>query len=261
MGVFATVPHSDMQGQLYEKIIAKVPGQHLLAVVKSDDAGVESLRSLRTALQFALLDARNNIVLFSGPTPGIGKSFVSANFAAVLAAAGKRVLLVDADLRKGYINQYFGFARGPGLSEVIAGSQKFEQVVHRDAAPTLDVLTTGQLPPNPGELLMSPAMAQFMLTVSEQYDLVLIDTPPVLAVSDTQVVAAGAGTVFLVAKANVTTVGELQESVKRLSQAGVSVKGVVFNDYITSKRRYGGYGYSYGYRYGRYQYKNYEYGK
>lgn len=261
LSVFATIPHSEQQSQLYEKINSKVHGQHLLAIIKSDDPGVESLRSLRTALQFALLDARNNIVLFSGPTPGIGKSFISANFAAVLASGGKRVLLIDADIRKGYLNQYFGFQRGPGLTDLIAGNLSFEQVVHRNAISQLDVLTTGQLPPNPGELLMSPSMSHFLTSVSDKYDLVLIDTPPVLAVSDTQVVALSAGTVFLVAKANVTAIGELQESVKRLSQAGTLVKGVVFNDYIVNSRRYGGYGYSYGYRYGRYKYKNYQYGQ
>ncbi len=256
LNVFATVPHSAAQGNLFEQIKAKVPGKHLLALTATEDPGIESLRSLRTALQFALLDARNNVVLFTGPTPSIGKSFVSTNFAAVLGAGGKRVLLIDADLRKGYINQYFGLGRDPGLSELVAGSKTFEQVVQRNVAPLVDLIPTGALPPNPGELLLSPVTVQLIEKLATQYDLIIIDTPPVLAVSDTQVLAPVAGTVFLIAKANVTALGEITESVKRLQQSGVSVKGVVFNDFKVDKRRYGGY----GYRYSRYRYTNYRYG-
>lgn len=259
LNVFATVPHSAVQGALYENIKAKSPGQHLLALTAPDDPGIESLRSLRTALQFALLDARNNVVLFTGPTPSIGKSFVSSNFAAVLGAGGKRVLLIDADMRKGYLNQYFGTSRGPGLSELVTGSHTFEQVVQRNVVPGVDLIPTGALPPNAGELLLSPTTVHLVQTLSAQYDLVIIDTPPVLAVSDTQVLAPVAGTVFLVAKANVTAIGEIHESVKRLQQSGVAVKGVVFNDFKVDKRRYGGYGY--GYRYSRYRYTNYKYGQ
>jgi tyrosine-protein kinase Etk/Wzc len=257
LNVFATVPHSVVQTKLYENITQKAPGQHLLAVTHAADPGIESLRSLRTALQFALLNARNNVVLFTGPTPGIGKSFVSANFAAVLGAGGKRVLLLDADLRKGYINQYFGLSRAPGLSELITGSKTFDEVVHRNVAPGVDLVPTGALPPNPGELLLSHNTDQLIQKLATQYDLVIIDTPPVLAVSDTQVLAPVAGTVFLIAKANVTAIGEIHESVKRLQQSGVTVKGVVFNDFKADKRRYGGY----GYRYSRYRYTNYKYGQ
>lgn len=255
--VFATVPHSAEQEKLTKLIKAQTPGNHLLAINQPEDPGVESLRSLRTALQFAMLDARNNIVLFTGPTPGIGKSFTSTNFAAVLGAGGKRVLLIDADMRKGHLHQFFGMKRGEGLSELITGTRVLGDVVRRNVAPNLDLISTGTMPPNPGELLMSPATLLLLESLSGQYDLVLIDTPPVLAVSDTQVIASHAGTVFLVARAEVTALGELQESVKRLGQAGVAVKGVVFNDLDTSRQRYGGY----GYKYSRYRYTNYQYGK
>ena len=255
--VFATVPHSAEQEKLTKLIKAQAPGNHLLAINQPEDPGVESLRSLRTALQFAMLDAPNNIVLFTGPTPGIGKSFTSTNFAAVLGASGKRVLLIDADMRKGHLHQFFGMKRGEGLSELITGTRVLSDVVLRNVAPNLDLITTGTMPPNPGELLMSPTTRQLLESLSRQYDLVLIDTPPVLAVSDTQVIASHAGTVFLVARAEVTALGELQESVKRLGQTGVAVKGVVFNDLDTSRQRYGGY----GYKYSRYRYTNYQYGK
>ena len=256
--VFATVPKSAVQQQLAVDIVAKKPGVHLLAAVKPDEPAIESLRSLRTALQFAMLDARNNIVLITGPTPGIGKSFTSANFAAVLAVAGKRVLLIDGDMRKGHIHQFFGMERGMGLSEVIAGSQTLAQVLHRQLLPGLDFVSTGTTPPNPAELLMAPSVQQLLQGAGQQYDIVIIDTPPVLAVADTAVLAPQAGTVFLIARSEITSLGEVQESLKRLTQAGVAVKGAIFNGLDLSKRRYGqGYGYGYkryGYRYQAYQY-------
>lgn len=239
MHVFATVPHSTEQ----EKPVNGKAPSSLLAIAHPNALGVESLRSLRTALQFAMLDARNNVVLFTGPTPGVGKSFISANLAVVLGAGGKRVLLIDGDMRQGHIHQFLGIKRGHGLSELIAGSRALNDVVHRSVAPGLDLITTGTLPPNPGELLMSPAMVQLLQTLSAQYDLVLIDTPPVLAVSDTQVIASHAGTVFLVARAEVTALDELQESTKRLGHAGVPVKGVVFNGLDISRQRHSRYGY------------------
>jgi tyrosine-protein kinase Etk/Wzc len=251
--VFATVPHSPLQDRLSRLVKSAAPGQHLLATNAPDDPGVESLRSLRTALQFAMLDARSNIVLFTGPTPGMGKSFISANFAAVLGAGGKRVLLVDADLRRGHIHQIFGLQRGHGLSELVIGTAALPDVVHRGVAPNLDLIATGTLPPNPGELLTSPAALGLLQGLSAQYDLVVIDTPPVLAVSDTQALAPHAGTVFLLARSEVTSLGELHESARRLAQAGASVKGVVFNDLDITRKRYGG-------KYSSYRYTHYNYG-
>ena len=262
--VFATIPLSAAQAQLDADAQGKKPGTHLLAALKPNEAAIESLRSLRTALQFAMLDAANNIVLITGPTPGIGKSFTSANFAAVLAAAGKRVVLVDADMRKGHVHQFFGLERGTGLSELIAGTQPLAKVMHTAVAPGLDFLSTGTMPPNPAELLMSPSAQDLLKTLSAQYDIVLIDTPPVLAVSDTAILAPQAGTTFLVVRANVSSLGEVQESTKRLQQSGVTVKGVIFNGLDITKRRYGyGSGYGYGYKYKRYgyRYQSYNYGK
>ncbi|MBK5914530.1 polysaccharide biosynthesis tyrosine autokinase [Rhodocyclus purpureus] len=259
LNVFATVPHSPAQVELAANIKTGKPVGHLLALAKPDEAAIESLRSLRTALQFAMLDASSNRVLITGPTPGIGKSFICANFAAVLAAAGKRVLLVDADLRKGHIHQFFDQERGHGLSELIAGSQPLDAVLRSGVAPQLDLITTGMLPPNPAELLMSPSTSALLESLSARYDLVLIDTPPVLAVADTAVLAPQSGTVFLVARAEVTSLGELQETSKRLAQSGVQVKGTIFNGLDLSKRRYG---YGYGYKYKRYgyRYQAYTYG-
>ena len=254
--VFSTIPFSPLQSQLVKKIKSKAAGNHVLASAAPEDPAIESLRSLRTALQFAMLDAANNIVLITGPTPGIGKSFTSINFAAVLGAGNKKVLLIDADLRKGHLNQYFGMPRGKGLSELICGSVKLEDVLHRQVVPNVDFLTTGMLPPNPAELLMTGTAQQLLQQAAAQYDLVIIDSAPVLAASDTAILAPLVGAVFLVARAEVTSLSELQESVKRLAQSGAQAKGVIFNGLNITKRRYG---YGMGNKYGKYRYINYKY--
>lgn len=256
LNVFATVPHSQAQEQQAKAIKAKTPGAHVLALLVPQDPVVESLRSLRTALQFAMLDATSNVVLITGPTPGIGKSFTSVNFAAVLGAANKKVLLVDADLRKGYLNQYFGQRRERGLSEVLSGSMPLEEALRRDVVPNVDFLSTGTLPPNPAELLMAGGTQALFQQLSRGYDLVIVDTPPVLAASDTAILAPMVGAVFMVARAEVTSLGELQESTRRLAHSGVQTRGVIFNGLNTSKRRYG---YGVGHKYGKYRYTNYQY--
>lgn len=253
MHVFATIPRSLQQASQYQQVTNKTPGNHVLAYVAPQDPAIESLRSLRTALQFAMLEAVNNIVLITGPTPKIGKSFTSVNFAAVLGSANKKVLLIDADLRKGYINQYFGKQRNNGLSEFISGTIGQEQATHKDVLPNVDFISTGVLPPNPSELLLSAQTIEKLYQLSKHYDLVLIDTAPVLAVSDAMALAPHAGATFLLARANETTLGELDESAKRIRQAGGQVKGVIFNDMVAKNRRY-------GYKYGYYRYSNYEYG-
>ncbi|MDF2462990.1 MAG: epsB [Ramlibacter sp.] len=257
LSVYSTIPLSDIQEKLARKVAQKEPGLHVLAVIEPNDGAVESLRSLRTSLQFAMLEAANNRILITGATPGVGKSFVSSNLAAVLASTGKRVVLVDADMRKGHLNQYFGLPRPRGLSELIAGSLTAKEAVHASGIPNLDVITTGTIPPNPAELVLSSSFTQLLDHLSMQYDIVLVDSAPVLAASDTLGIAPHAATVLLVARAGETQLGELQESSKRLLHAGKQVTGVLFNALDVSRRHYG----SYGYKYGGYRYKNYNYGQ
>lgn len=250
--VFATIPHSEEQKILFQRVSNKKAGNHVLAYVAPQDLAIESLRSLRTTLQFAMLKSHNNLVLLSGPTPKVGKSFTSVNFAAVLGASDKKVLLIDADLRKGFINQYFNKSRKNGLSELISGTITLEQAIHKSVTPNVDFISTGVLPPNPSELLLSTQTTEKLQELSTRYDLVLIDSAPVLAVADALALAPLVGTTFLVVKAEESTLGELEESAKRIRQAGGDIKGVIFNG-ITLKNRL------YGSKYGYYRYQNYEY--
>lgn len=252
--VSATVPHSKMQETLYAQIEGKAKKVSVLARDEPTDVAIESLRSFRTSLQFSMLGAKNNIVMVTGPTAGLGKSFVSVNFAAVLASAGKKVLLIDADMRKGYLHRYFGLERDNGLSEIIAEKSNCANVVCKNVLENLDFLSTGKLPPNPAEMLAHPNFLTMLKSVSEKYDLVLIDTAPVLAVSDALVVTPHVGTVFSVVRGNVSAIGEINETEKRIRQAGSQITGIVFNDLKPRAGRY-----NYGSKYGKYRYTQYKY--
>lgn len=255
LSVYSVVPFTPEQTTLDQSVAAGAKGIQLLAVTHPDSPPIEALRSLRIALQFATLEAGNNRVLITGATPGIGKSFVSGNFAAIMAHAGKRVLLIDADMRKGHLNKQFGLPRDGGLSELLAGELSAQQVIRSQVLPNLDVLTTGKLPTNPADMLMSETFVRLLDVLSAQYELVIIDTPPVLVAADTAAVAPYMGAVLLVARADQTQLGELNESAKRLAHAGKAVSGVIFNGIDLTRRHYG----SHGYRYGGYRYTTYKY--
>jgi tyrosine-protein kinase Etk/Wzc len=204
---------------------------------------------MRASLQYALNGDRNNVVMLAGPLPGIGKSFLSANLSTLLATGGKRVLLIDGDLRRGHLNQYFGLPRGAGLAEVLAGALPLEETVHREVLPNLDVLQCGHHPHDPAELLLSSNFRATINAASEQYDIVLLDAPAILAVSDTATMAPVADSIFLVARFADTRAGEISESVKRLAQTGSKVEGILLNGFKVNRanyaqsRRYGNYAY------------------
>lgn len=251
LSVFSTIPFSEAQARPVKAIEGSSSGRHILATASPQEPAIENLRSLRTALQFAMLDVATPIVLLTGPTSGSGKSFISSNLAAVLGAADKKVLLIDADLRKGHLNQYFGLGGGKGLSEVLGGSVKLEDALHRKILPNVDFLAAGAEPSNPAELLMTGATEQLLQHAAKHYDLVIVCSAPVLAAPDAAILAPMMGAVFLVARAEVTSLSELRESGKRLSQNGAQVKGVIFNGLNVTKHRYG-----IGNTFGHYRYIN-----
>ena len=245
--VTTTIPYSVNQEKLYARIHSDKKATAVLPLDVPSDGTVESLRRLRSSLQFAILGAKNNIVMIVGPTSGVGKSFVSANFAAVLASIGKKVLLIDGDLRTGHLHRYFGLERKIGLSDVITGKALFNQALQKDVAENVDFLSTGELPRKPAELLAHENFEKLLQLISPRYDFLLIDTAPILEVSDALVVATHAGAIFNVVRGGQSTSAEIEETVKRLNQAGHTVTGVVFNDSKQRTTRYG-----YGAQYGKY---------
>ena len=251
--VYATVPHSKSELALDRRLKKGEGTGELLAVKFPEDDAVESLRSLRTTLHFALLDAQQNSLLITGSSPGLGKSFISKNLGAVLAQLGKRVVIIDADMRRGHINKEFGLPRAMGVSEFVTGQATLENIIKPTSVPNLYVVTTGQIPPNPSELLMHSRFEELLKQLSEQFDNLIVDAPPILAVSDAAIIGRHVGATLMVARAGKHPIRELEQAVKRMNQAGVQVKGFVFNDLNTDRQRYR-YGYK-GYVY-RYSYKN-----
>jgi tyrosine-protein kinase Etk/Wzc len=258
--IYAEIPLSEYQekvSRLAKKRTANVC-EELLAHANKDDLVLESFRSLRTSVQFALMEAENKVIMISGPSPEIGKSFISTNFAYLMAESGKKILLIDADMRKGHIHASFNIDKSPGLSEFISGEYKFADVIHKDVLhKDLDVITCGICPPNPSELLMSDAFQALLSKLEDSYDLIIIDTPPVLAVTDASIVGRYAATSFMILRSGSHHLHEIQMAFKRFDQNGVQVKGFIFNGVELKK---GGYGDRYGNRYKYYSYQ-YDYAK
>ena len=243
--VYATVPHSPVQESHIKTLKKNLP---ILAVKHSDDIAIESLRSMRTAIHFALSSAKNNIIMISGPAPELGKSFVSTNLATILAQSDKRVLLIDADLRRSYMHKYFNYDPKPGLTEYLNGQQELGNIVRSTEVENLSIISRGKSPANPSELLSTQKFADMLTHLSSQFDHILIDTPPVLAVTDGIIISQYAGVNLVVARYAKTQMKELELTVNRFEQAGVKVNGFILNDIQRAGAGYG-YGYNYSYAY------------
>ena len=248
--VYATVPRSAVQ-ESRVKLLKKKKSIPILAVKDSDDIAVESIRSIRTTIHFSLTEAKNNIIAISGPAPEVGKSFIATNLGAILAQGGKKVLVMDGDMRRGYLHKYFNQDTAPGLSELLLGTHTLEQVIKADSYEGLYFISRGKNPSNPAELLGSQKFQVLLSELSAQFDHILIDTPPALAVTDGVIIAQSAGVNLLVVRHAKTQMKELELTINRFEQAKVKVNGVILNDV---QRGSGGYGYGYGYNY-NYHYK------
>ncbi len=252
LSVYASIPRSIQQLE-FAKALRRTKGVNdklaLLAQANPADLSIEALRGLRTNLQFAMLEAKNNIVMISGTAPSIGKTFVSNNFAVVAAQTGRKVLLIDADMRKGYLHQCFGLPWNNGLSEYLSGQISSRDAIKASDIKNLDVVTRGQIPLNPSELLTHARFNNFIEQASADYDLVIIDTPSVLAVTDPSIIGAIAGTTLLVTRFEQTTLKEIRFAKNRFEQAGIEVKGVLLNAIEKKAANLYGYGYySYSYK-------------
>jgi tyrosine-protein kinase Etk/Wzc len=225
--VLAAIPHSEEQVRLSRG--SRKGAIPLLATAAPGDPAIEALRGLRAALQFALPRFQNNIVMITGPTAGLGKSFVSANVAAVIAASGRKTLLIDMDLRNGELHRYFGVEQSNGLYEAVMRAPGAERSIRYDVLENLDFVPTGACAAGTGELLIQRDFDAWLSATSAQYDMVVVDAPPVLAVADAAIVGARAGAVLLVARAGITTEPQVAEAVRRLNQAGISPEGILFN--------------------------------
>ncbi|WP_417663664.1 polysaccharide biosynthesis tyrosine autokinase [Pseudidiomarina donghaiensis] len=261
INVYASIPKSDTQENMNAKLIKLAKRKQtdavrapLLAKEDPTDLAIESLRGLRTSLHFAMLEARNNIIMISGPSPGVGKSFVTGNLAAVLAQTGAKVLLIDGDIRRGYLHNMMNAVNDKGLADFLAARDatsdlNYKAYTQSGYVDNLDFIPRGTSAPNPAELLMHSRMEQLMEQTAKDYDYVLIDTPPILAVTDAAIVGRYAGTTLLIARFGMTPAKELVHTVKRFEQNGVDVKGAILNSVERKASSYYGYGYNYHYGY------------
>ena len=245
--VYATVPRSPIQESRVQ-LLKKKKSIPILAAKNSEDIAIESLRSIRTTIHFALNKAKNNIIAVSGPAPEIGKSFISTNLAAIFAQGNKKVLLIDADIRRGYLHKYFSHDTSPGLTEYLAGQSTLEQcIVHSNTVNNLDFLPRGKNHNHASEMLSSDRFSELLEQLSLQYDHIIIDTPPILAVTDGIIISQFAGVNLVVARYAKTQMKELELTINRFEQAGSKVNGVILNDVQATMG--GNYGYNYAYAY------------
>lgn len=251
INVYASVPVSEwLSKNLAKNKINRKESDILLAVENPADLAVEAIRGLRTSLHFAMMEAKNNILMISGASPNAGKTFISTNLAATIALTGKKVLFIDADLRKGHVHKMFGGNNEHGLSDILSGQATLNNSLKHVKEGGFDYIGRGAIPPNPAELLMHPRFETLLKKVSNEYDLVIIDTPPILAVTDAAIIGRYAGTTLLVARFEINTPKELMVSVKRFEQSGITIKGCILNGIVKKASSYYGYGYShYGYSY------------
>ncbi|EWH02437.1 polysaccharide biosynthesis tyrosine autokinase [Halomonas sp. BC04] len=233
--VYATIPLSSAQSRLTKRMRRKGLKQSksvvtgILAEQAPADLSVEAIRGLRTSLHFALLEGCNNRIMITGSSPGVGKSFLTINLAAVFAQAGKRVLVVDADLRKGYLHRAYKLDASPGLSDYLAWQCELADIIRPTGIDNYHVISRGRVAPNPSELLMQTRLAEAMVVLSDRFDLVLVDTPPMLAVTDASVVGKHCDTTLLVARFEQNPVREIKAARRRLEDNGIRVRGAVLN--------------------------------
>ncbi|QQO48988.1 polysaccharide biosynthesis tyrosine autokinase [Raoultella ornithinolytica] len=255
INVYASIPVSES----FAKEVEQIKGwrkkqrnevQGFLAVDNPADLAIEAIRGLRTSLHFAMMEARNNVLMISGASPNAGKTFVSSNLAAVIAQTGKKVLFIDTDMRKGYTYKLFNITNEGGLSDILSGKLEIAQAIKTLDSVGFDFISRGISPPNPAELLMHRHFGELISWASQNYDIVILDTPPILAVTDAAVIGNYAGTTLLVARFELNTAKEIDVSIKRFEHSGVIVKGCILNGIVKKASSYYGYGYShYGYSY------------
>ena len=246
----AIIPYCKEQ-TVAEQLLDRTKQIPLLAQTNPRNLSIESLRSLRTSLQVSLAGANNNIVSILGVSPSVGKSFVSANLAYLLATAGKRVLLIDADLRRGTIHKYLNIPASPGLADVLNDTFSIDAALFTSPVDNLTCLPRGSYPQDPSELLMSPRFKVLLTTLSEKYDVVVIDTAPVLLVTDAVLVGGLSGTNYIVFGAGAHQPADIEIALKRLMSAGVHLHGSIFNFHRSRSKKLS-YGQYYNYSYSHY---------
>ena len=227
---------------------SKDTGDYWVAKVDASSSYAEAYRNIRSAILLSEAGATCKSLCVVSSVPEEGKTTTCANLATSFALAGKRVLVVDTDLHRGKLHKMFGLAAGVGLSDVVQRRMKWPDVVQKTDVDRLDFIATGRFPENPSEMLMRPALRQFLEEVEQHYDLVMFDAPPVLAVSETAVLAALADAFLLVVLAGRTSRKLVKVALRQLETRGANMLGTVLNNFdLVKVSNYGAYSYYYHY--------------
>lgn len=245
----AIIPYSKEQNDNIRDTLGTPKQVPLLAQMNPRNLSIEALRSLRTSLQISLSCSNNNIVSILGISPAVGKTFISTNLAYLLATAEKRVLLIDADLRRGTAHHYFNVPAAPGFTELINETTTVEKVLIPTTHKNLTLLPRGDYPADPSEILSSSRCKELINELSQQYDIVIIDTAPVLLVTDSILIGSISTTNYLVLGSHAHTNSEVEITIKRLQSAGITINGSIFNFHNMRNQQN-----PYYYRYYRYNY-------
>jgi capsular exopolysaccharide synthesis family protein len=222
------------------------PDQDLVTLNAIRSPGAEAIRTLRTNLMFSQSVRAMRTLVVTSASPGEGKTTTASNLAVSFAQQGMRVLLLDCDLRRARLHRMFGIPREPGLTDLVLGYASEDSVASSTAVAGLYLIPAGKLPPNPAELLGGDSMRRTMTTLTEGYDLVIVDTPPLLAASDAAILATLADGAILVLRAGATENAAAQQAVQQLNSVGARIVGAVLNDPDAQVPKYGAY-YEYEY--------------
>ncbi|MGZ5051705.1 MAG: polysaccharide biosynthesis tyrosine autokinase [Methylobacter sp.] len=244
--LYAAIPHSKKQRRL-AKLMDQGRERERGILVSQDplDISVESLRGLRTTLEATLARDESKVIMVSSPAPGMGKSFVSTNLSALLASIKKRVLVIDADMRNGRLHETFSVAKGPGLSDLLAGTHTLGEVIVSLPDVGVDLIPRGSMVLNPAELLVLGNLEETLEQLKSFYNHIVLDSPPILGATDAAIMGKHADATFLVVKEGRYTAQELEVSFRRFQQVGVKPNGFIINDMKEGSSYYPYYGYAY----------------
>lgn len=248
--VIATIPRSPLLSRLGNN---KQSSKRLLAYTDSHGTAYEAIKSLRTNLMFAMPSIGKNgerakVILITGESPGVGKSFISSNLSEVFAQLNKKILIIDADMRLGKLHEMFNTTQDNGLADYLVRGASLVETIHPTEMDNIDFMPRGQHPPNPASLLSGDKFSTMMTELNQHYDFVIIDTPPILAASDPIIISQYADKILMVIRYDKSIEGQVKYAVKQMNKANVHVDGIILNDVqqgLLSKYSYH-YTYSYG---------------